>query len=327
MTPTPTILLSVLGPSYTPTLGRGPAVTVIGVATKTPTPTAVGSQTAETSASTTDTATEASTQPATDQATSTVEVTATPTVTDTATFTPTATGTPSPTRTPKPPTATPTATLTQTATLVPTPNGLPSANLKQPLQEITFHDCKPEGNGGDPALNQTRNRVDEASQYSVTAFDSIAKLPWPKDAEGKSRDQWSQETHDTIAQAEGLPVTVEGYLIKVQENGPESQNCNSTFHTWQLWVLGNPGSPNDLGKALIAGISPRVADKHAGWTLDKLTALPAGTKVRISAWLIFNEDQAGEVGKSRVSLWELHPVMQIAVAKGNQWINLDDYQP
>ncbi len=170
--------------------------------------------------------------------------------------------------------------------------------------------------------------MDEASQYPQTAFDSIAKFPWPKEAEGKPRDQWSQDTRNTIAQAEGLPVMIEVYLVKVQENGPEPQNCNSTYHTWQLWLLAEKGSQNDLAKALIAAITPRVAANHAGWTLDKLNALAtSGAKVRVSGWLIFNADQAGEVGKTRVSLWEIHPVMQIAVAKGNQWVNLDDYTP
>src|SRR5260221_1493552 len=84
-TPTRTVPAPVLGPSYTPTLGRGPAVTVAGGATRTPTPTqtAVESQTAEASVSVTGTTTETGTEPATEQATATVEVTATPTATDT----------------------------------------------------------------------------------------------------------------------------------------------------------------------------------------------------------------------------------------------------
>jgi hypothetical protein len=33
------------------------------------------------------------------------------------------------------------------------------------------------------------------------------------------------------------------------------------------------------------------------------------------------------VGKTRGTLWEIHPIMQIAVQKDGQWINLDDFQP
>jgi hypothetical protein len=329
LTPTRTVPAPVLGPSYTATLGRGPAVTVQGIPTKTSTAKATQESTAQETVAVTDTptveGTEPPTQPATEEASATIEVTETPTATEPPTLTPTATSTntPLPTATPIPPTATFTAT-----PLPPTPNGLPPQNLKQNPQEITFHECKPEGNGGDPILNLNRNRVDDAKQYPQTGFDNIAKLPWPKDAEGKPHDQWSQDTRNAIAQVEGLPVMVEVYLVKVQENGPEEQSCNSNDHTWQLWLLPNPGSANDLGKALVAGVTPRVVSKHAGWTLDKLNALAAaGAKVRVSGWLLFNEEQAGEVGKSRVSLWEIHPVMQIAVNKGNQWVNLDDYQP
>jgi hypothetical protein len=47
----------------------------------------------------------------------------------------------------------------------------------------------------------------------------------------------------------------------------------------------------------------------------------------VSGWLLLDTDHPEGVGKSRGTLWELHPVMQIAVSKDGQWIGLDDYQP
>ncbi|MEP7288302.1 MAG: DUF5667 domain-containing protein [Chloroflexota bacterium] len=209
---------------------------------------------------------------------------------------------------------------------VPRSNNLPPAAVKQAWKQVTFNNCPPEGQGGDPLLNQTRNRVDEGG-FQPTAFDNVAKLPWPKDAESKPHDQWSQGAKDEIGRSEGLPLSIEAYLVKVQENGPEAQNCNAD-KTWQLWLLGTPGSAGDLNRAIIAQITPRVRPNHAGWTLEKLNALAAaGAKVRIGGWLTFNPEQAGEVGKTRASLWELHPAMQIAVWKNDQWVSLDDYQP
>ncbi len=325
-------------PGLTMTLGPGPARVLTGIPTsETAAPATQGADQgtapatenvagSETPPNGTEVATEA-TLPATEQSTDQSTVTDTPT--NTATSTPTFTATRKPTRTPRltatpvPPTITPSQTSSPTAT----PNGLPSQDLKQPWQQITFNDCKPEGDGGDGTLNQTRNRVDEG-KYQQTVFDSIAKLPWPKDAEGKHHDQWAQATHDEIARAEGLPVLVEGFLIKAQANGPEAQNCHSSdLVTWQIWVSGAVGQ-TDPSKAIIAGISPRVRANHAGWTLDKLNTLAAaGAKMRISGWLSFNPEQAGQVGNGRGSLWEIHPAMQISVSQGNQWVSLDDYQP
>jgi hypothetical protein len=342
-TPSPTL-------SATPTTNPGPARVLTGIptqgntATNTPisttasptiaitpdqtTGSATGEATVDTSATVTDTAT--------DTDTDTPTLTDTPTPTNTSTNTPTVkpTATKVPTKT-RVPTRTPTLTFTPTAipptatpTPTATPNGLPPSTFKQPWQQITFQNCLPEGDGGDSLLNQTKNRVDEGN-YQQTAFDSVAALPWPKDVEGKPRDQWAQATKDDIGRWEGLPLLVEGYLIKAQENDPEAQNCHSNdYKTWQLWFLGSPGTANDLSKALIAGVTPRVRANHTGWTLDKLTALAAsGAKIRISGWLMLNQQHPEDVGKTRLSLWELHPAMQIAVSKNNQWVNLDDYHP
>ena len=149
------------------------------------------------------------------------------------------------------------------------------------------HDCPPQGDGGDATLNQTKNRIDEGNYQQVT-FDALANLPWPKDAEGKSRDQWSQPVKDEIGRSEGLPLIVDGYLVKVQENQPEAQNCHSNdYKTWQLWLLGAAGTTNDTPKAILVGVSPRVRANHNGWTLDKLNALAgAGAKIRVSGWLM-----------------------------------------
>jgi hypothetical protein len=218
--------------------------------------------------------------------------------------------------------------VTPTPTPIPsaTPSGLPGADLKQAPQEITFHDCQPQGDGGDATLNQIKNRVDEG-RYAQVTFDTIANLPWPKDAEGKPRDQWQQSTRDQVAWAEGFPVTVEGNLVRVQENPPEAQNCHSNdFKTWQLYFVSTPGG--DPARALVAGIGPRIRANHAGWTLDKLNALVgSGARIRVSGWLMLNQEHPEEIGKTRVALWEVHPTMQIAILQNDQWINLDDYHP
>src|SRR5262249_3000429 len=107
-----------------------------------------------------------------------------------------------------------------------TPTALPDASLKQQPQEITFDGCPPEGDGDDPVLNQNKNRVD-AGNYQPIAFSDILSLTWPKAIERKRHDQWSASAQAEIAQNEGLPVAVEGYLAMAREEGPESTNCHS----------------------------------------------------------------------------------------------------
>ncbi len=277
--------------------------------------------------SATSAATEAATVEATEPptATATATPTSTSTFTDTPTFTPTRTPTRKPTRTPTP-TATPTATITPSPvppTAVPTVP-LPATSFKQTPKLEALHDCPPEGKDGDVALNKNLNRSDDGN-YQLIPFDTVGTLPWPKEAEGKPHDQWPQPVQDQINQAEGLPITLDGYLVGAEALDPDPSNCNSpTDLDWQLSLTA--GAQDDRAKAIMAIITPRIRANHTNWTPEKLQAL-ANVKVRISGWLIFDSQNADDVGKTRIGLWEIAPVMQITVQKGDQWVPLDDYQP
>src|SRR5437764_10872377 len=50
----------------------------------------------------------------------------------------------------------------------------------------TFHGCPPSGDGGDPALNILKNRVDEGPWQSVT-LSSLLALTWPMEIERQPR--------------------------------------------------------------------------------------------------------------------------------------------
>jgi hypothetical protein len=203
---------------------------------------------------------------------------------------------------------------------------LPPASSRQSPKVETFDKCPPEGQGGDPELNRTENRTDEGNYQSIP-LDNLLGLPWPTDIEGKNHDQWPQNARDYVSKVEGLPVTVEGYVAKVEQRGPESANCNANNQlNLLITVVAHPEAIGDLSKGLVTHITPRVRVNHAGWTPDKLNGL-VKARIQISGWLLLNPEHPDEVGKTRGTLWEIHPVMQIAVWKDNQWIRLDDYQP
>src|SRR5207237_8514831 len=101
--------------------------------------------------------------------------------------------------------------------------GLPAASFRQNRGEITFNGCPPQGDGGDPILNENKNRIDNGN-YQPTAFNTILNLAWPKETERRAHDTWSAGAQAQVAQAEGLPVAVEGYLAEARQEGPETPN-------------------------------------------------------------------------------------------------------
>jgi hypothetical protein len=315
--------------SATPTLTQtSRRATVTQEATSAATAAATEAATQEaTSAETPSAATEAATQAPTAAPTEPATLTATlkPSLTPTRRR-PTRTPTRTPTQTP---TATPTPTATEVPTSTPTPVPTqPASPFMQPPQIGTFNNCPPEGQGGDPALNRLRNRTDEG-QYQSMTLDNLLGLTWPKDIEHKSHDQWPPGAQHDVAQMEGLPVVVEATLAQAQQLGQDASNCNSGSDVnIQLSLVANPGGKGDLGKAFVAVVTPRVRANHGGWTLDRLKALAdAGARLRVSGWLVLDPDRPDDVGKTRGTLWEIHPITQIAVQKDGQWINLDDFQP
>ncbi len=205
-------------------------------------------------------------------------------------------------------------------------SALPPTSFKQPPQHATFNECPPEGKDGDTELNRNRNRTDEGN-FQAVPLDVILGIGWPKEIEGKRHDQWSPGARDAVSRAAGLPVLVEGFVARVDQRGPESANCNSNSDlNLQITVVAQPEAAGDPAKAVVTHITPRVRANHAGWTAEKLNAL-VGARVQIAGWLLLDPEHGGDVGKSRGTLWEIHPVMQIAVWKDGQWVRLDDYQP
>lgn len=201
---------------------------------------------------------------------------------------------------------------------------LPNMPDKPQPKQITFDGCPPEGDGGDATLNLLKNRVDEGN-YIPVSFDSLTVLTWPKTVEGQAMVNWSPESRAFIAQYEGIPVMVEGYFVNVKESGPESANCSRMGGgnlDWHIFFTKNPR--DDRSQAVVVETTPRVRFNHK-WTIDLLRSLIINDHlpVRISGWLFFDPEHPDEVGITRATLWEIHPVMQIEVFQNGRWIALD----
>jgi hypothetical protein len=153
---------------------------------------------------------------------------------------------------------------------------------------------------------------------------------------------------DRLADIERQIVSVTGWLVAVSVDPPESANCGSAeFHDWRLELLASPQdhppAPGDP-TAIIGEITPRTETSiyRSGVRLQKLAAFirtgespNLGTistghlahKVRMTGYLLWNDQRnqpqkdigttiaSGggneEVRPSRVSAWEIHPVLKI----------------
>ena len=201
----------------------------------------------------------------------------------------------------------------------PGPSGpIASANITP--QDPTFHGCPAGGDGGDSTLNTFKNRTDEGSWVSVQLSDLLA-LTWPTDIQRVNRSSWSASDQATIAQHEGAPVEVEGYVLDYKHEGTESTNCHSTdYRDFHVWFGLSATAPKS--QSMVIEITPRVRDQRSGWT-DSAIASIKGQHVRIRGWLLFDQEHPEQLNQTRKTLWEIHPIMHIEIDKGGSWVSID----
>ena len=234
------------------------------------------------------------------------------------------------------PTLTATPKFTLTPTFTPTPDGLPDMANKPIPTSSTFQGCPSTGDGGDTKSNMLKNRIDKGD-YLVVMFDAILNQPWPKKAQEHNRDEWSAEITAEIAKYEGIPVMAEGYLAVDKDkevfggvqSGSESANCHATaseMNDWHIWFTKKSGE--DRKHSIVIETTPRIRANHE-WTLAQLRQIArTELRVRVSGWLFFDPEHAEQLGKTRGTLWEIHPIMQIEVMQNcSKWVPLDDFVP
>ena len=152
--------------------------------------------------------------------------------------------------------------------------------------------------------------------YQVTPSLPNRKVP---------RSQWTQQQRDLAAQWESRPVVVEDYLVHVPvREGVEACNCRSTQYVdHHMWLGPTPTTART--RTMVVEISPRAWPNHPTWANATTTLKPVvdnKEKVRIAGWLTWDQEHKEQLGKTRRTLWEVHPIHQIQVLRGNQWVTL-----
>jgi hypothetical protein len=210
------------------------------------------------------------------------------------------------------------------AGVTPARTDAPPTTARRPVPESPgFEGCPGEGDGGDRALNRLKNRVDTATWVPVP-FASMLGLGWPASVVRRSRAAWSRSDARGVAANEGLPVAIEGYFVGAKVEGPESTNCHgaaSKFRDWHLWLASSPGK--DRRRSIVVETTPVIRARHPEWKISDIHRLVRdSTLVRVSGWLMLDPEHPDQLGKTRGTLWEIHPVMRIEVRRGGRWSEL-----
>jgi hypothetical protein len=186
--------------------------------------------------------------------------------------------------------------------------------------------CPTEGDGGDPQLNELKNRTNEPKGFESVAWTKYAHLRVPQGVSKALREKWPEKTLDLVAEVEKRAISLKGYLVGAKLMAPERCNCGAQeqedrdFHIWLAKV-----PHGEKATSIVVEITPRLRAHHPNWTVLRLNHLAKwGSTVRVSGWAMLDPEHPSEVGKSRVSIWEIHPILRIEWWEDGQWHDLDE---
>jgi hypothetical protein len=206
----------------------------------------------------------------------------------------------------------------------PTTNDEKSRSSLNGTAPSDFHGIPPEGTGGDPELNKEKNRWFAPAEFSGWSVSQIISLPHDAlDIMGKEkRSRWSSSAIEQAAANENHGVQVIGYIAHAKESGAEACNGKSdTYHDYHIWITESPGE--DKSQGIIVEAIPYWKEQFPAWKLETFEKLASeNAKVRVTGWLLWDEEHGDEVGKSRGSLWEVHPFTKFEIFSGGRWVEL-----
>ncbi len=178
--------------------------------------------------------------------------------------------------------------------------------------------CPQTGLGSDPDLNALKNRDLPPAKYNNETISDITDKFTQLLPRGIHRSKWSANDLETAASLEEMGMAVEGYILGYTHEGEEACNCKSKVETdYHLWLGIKPDA--DKKDALVVEISPRLIGANPNWIKELHNLKNNKPLVRISGWLMWDEEHEDQLGKTRASHWEIHPIHKIEVKEGANW--------
>jgi len=188
--------------------------------------------------------------------------------------------------------------------------------------------CPPQGDGGDLALNRLKNRTTPPPSYHELTVTEFLK-DYPRLHTPRHTNRYSAQQAAAITPREQDGVELVGYLLAAKQSGPEATNCHSkTRRDYHVWI--GAVKPSSLAEAkaeraqaVIVEPTPNTLSQHPSWRLHTLQQLAGQeAKVRISGWVMYDPEHPDQIGKTRGTLWEVHPVTKVEVWSGGRWREL-----
>jgi len=168
---------------------------------------------------------------------------------------------------------------------------------------------------------------------SATTPADMIHLPQPSELQSIKRDQWPNDSGvGQVTSLESKAATIEGYLVGAkEENTGDGESCNchdpKRLFDYHLYVADQPGVGID--QAVVVEMTPRWRAVNATWgTADngyggfQVIKSLTNQRVRVTGWLLFDEEHLNQVGLYRATVWEIHPITTFEYQKNGQWIAL-----
>lgn len=211
------------------------------------------------------------------------------------------------------------------------PVAAPALALTPPCtatMEDEIPSCPATGCGelGDALLNTAKNRIGAVTDPQVVTLKEIREFDQPA--------KWDTGSpRDSIANIEGRPVVVMGFLLKAKRGGGESCNCgitgavNTDIHLVLVSKLPALDDEDEVNEAeagsVTAEMTPRVRQHgHAKWVVKNINDFE-GEFVKLTGRLMLDTkhipqahrlpDESPNKPLKRATSWEVHPVTKFQV--------------
>jgi hypothetical protein len=93
-----------------------------------------------------------------------------------------------------------------------------------------------------------------------------------------------------------------------------SRQADKDFHVW----LAN-SQDDDKSETVVVEVSPRIRGQHVSSTITNLKRLVKNqAQVRISGWIPLDPGHPKQLGKTRKTLWEIHPILKTELFSGGR---------
>jgi hypothetical protein len=188
----------------------------------------------------------------------------------------------------------------------------------------TFAGCPAQGSGGDPQLNELKNRSTSPPSANPITVTGMKQLPKPPPGTPAMRANWPAYTRAAIEPHEAEAVVLTGYIVRVTHETGDPSNCGSTLpHLQDVELfLADRSGVTDGNHIILAEVTPRWRAVHPAWgTASMRSVAAAGSRVRITGWLIYDEESWSDTHGRTATPWEIEPITAIAVWQNGNWTN------